>query len=107
MARQFYGVPQWVVMYVSSLFCGYSARKCYIEDHHEDTRRIEHYRELNGIIDHALDAATEPGERDVIFKSIKNMTGYNNVYGFPGGARRFYAVKEQVLREVAERLRAI
>lgn len=106
MSRQFYGVPQWVVMYVSSLFCGYGYRAAYIGCNEDNSPTAARYKQINGIIDGCMETVN-PHERDVIFRSIQNMSGYNNAYGFYGKKERFYAIKAAVVRNVAAQMGVI
>lgn len=106
MARQFCGVPQWVAMYVSSLLCGYHYRAQYIESNTGDKITADQYRQINNAIDSGL-AVVDPHKRQIMFKSIKHMTGYNNAYGYHGGKDSFYAAKAEVIRTIAKSMHVL
>lgn len=98
--------PSWVVLYVSSLLCGYSDREKYIELNPDAPRRIiDNYQRINRAIDDGLADATAPGERDMIFRSIRDMTGYERIYNYPGGRERFYHIKNSAIACIAKRMR--
>lgn len=100
--------PEWVVMYVSSLVCGYTDRELYIKLNPAGEKRLtDNYLRINRAIDDGLSEAVAPGEREAIYRAIKDMTGYERTINYPGGRERFYHVKYAAIACIARRMRVI